>query len=153
MFSFTKTFTTVVLGATSVLSLTLNAPSSPQSGTNTTITWTSTSTDPTFSLELFHPSFNQAIAIANNVDPSLNQITVELPLVPAGDQYTLEAVNITNINQVFSNSSDFSIAAAPSTAIPSSTAGVSTPASGGSSTAVGAPTVSGNPNSAATPSA
>ncbi|KAJ6540834.1 hypothetical protein DFH09DRAFT_1175419 [Mycena vulgaris] len=126
MFSFMKSFTSVVLGATSVLSLTINAPSSPQAGTSTTITWTSTSTDPTFTIELFHPSFNQALAIANNVDPSLNQLTVTIPIVPAGDQYTLEAVNITNINQAFATSSDFSIAAAASPSPSASTPSVTT---------------------------
>ncbi|KAJ7816030.1 hypothetical protein B0H13DRAFT_2683580 [Mycena leptocephala] len=94
----------------------------------------------TFSIELTHPSFNHAIAIANNVDPTLDQTTVELPIVPVGDQYTLQFVNITDINQIFATSGDFSIAAAASpsstvsTASPSPTstsipaAGMSTPA-------------------------
>ncbi|KAJ7486893.1 hypothetical protein FB451DRAFT_774842 [Mycena latifolia] len=154
MYSFMKRFLPVVLGATSVLSLTINAPSSPQSGSTTTITWTSTSTDPTFSIELTHPSFNQAIAIANNVDPLNNQVTVTLPIVPAGDQYTLEAVNITNINQVFSTSADFSIAAAPSPSPSASTASpTSSPAVSGVSGASVPPPGTANTGSATVPSA
>ncbi|KAK7007514.1 hypothetical protein R3P38DRAFT_3027723 [Favolaschia claudopus] len=98
----------------SLSTLTVNAPTSPQSATTTTITWTSNASDPVFSIELTHPSFNMAFALANNVDPTLNQLTIELPLVPAGDGYTLEFVNITNINQIFAMSSDFSIAAVSS---------------------------------------
>ncbi|KAJ7607619.1 hypothetical protein DFH06DRAFT_1249771 [Mycena polygramma] len=141
MLSFAKLWIPVVLSATSVLStLTVTAPTSPQSGATTTISWTSDATDPTFSIELIHPSFNEAIAISNNVDPSLDTITVELPIVPAGDGYTLEFVNITDINQVFATSADFSIAApasasasasSPSATIPGSVAPVSV---GGAST-------------------
>ncbi|KAJ7849769.1 hypothetical protein B0H13DRAFT_2674659 [Mycena leptocephala] len=87
--------------------------------------------DRTFSIELTHPSFNHAIAIANNVDPKLDQTTVELPIVPAGDQYTLQFVNITDINQIFATSGDFSIAAAAS---PSST--VSTASASPTSTSI-----------------
>ncbi|KAJ7832955.1 hypothetical protein B0H13DRAFT_2679039 [Mycena leptocephala] len=85
----------------------------------------------TFSIELTHPSFNHAIAIANNVDPTLDQTTVELPIVPAGDQYTLQFANITDINQIFATSGDFSIAAAAS---PSST--VSTASASPTSTSI-----------------
>ncbi|KAJ7453331.1 hypothetical protein B0H11DRAFT_2071821 [Mycena galericulata] len=141
MFSLVQTLLIAAFGATSVLSLTLNAPTSAQSGATTTITWTSNSTDSTFSIELFHPTFNAAIAIANNVDPSLNQIMVELPSVPPGDGYTIEAVNIANINQVFSTSADFSIAPGASSSLSSAsattasaTAGSAVPSTSGSVT-------------------
>ncbi|KAJ7724356.1 hypothetical protein B0H16DRAFT_1596482 [Mycena metata] len=114
MISFPKSCIGLLLGVASVSCLTVNPPTAAQSGTTTTITWTSTTTDSTFSIELTHPSFNQAIAIANNVDPTLDTLAIELPVVPADDGYTLEFVNITNINQVFATSPDFSIAAAPS---------------------------------------
>ncbi|KAJ7626145.1 hypothetical protein FB45DRAFT_923038 [Roridomyces roridus] len=129
MFSLTKTIWPILVTASGVLSLTLNAPTTAQSGSSTTITWTSTSTDPTFSIELAHPDLNAAIAVANNVNPANNQITVTLPIVQAGDGYTLEAVNITDINQVFSTSGDFSIAAAPSPSPSSSTPIASAPPS------------------------
>ncbi|KAJ7761636.1 hypothetical protein B0H14DRAFT_3510917 [Mycena olivaceomarginata] len=139
MFSSGKALLVVLLGTTSALStLTVNPPSAPQSGAMTTITWTSSdATDPTFSIELTHPSFNQAIAIANNVDPTLDQITVELPIVPASklsipstqDQYTLEFVNITNINQIFATSAQFSIAAAASPSLSATSAISTTPPS------------------------
>ncbi|KAJ7307957.1 hypothetical protein DFH08DRAFT_491667 [Mycena albidolilacea] len=85
--------------------------------------------DRTFSIELTHPSFNQAIAIANNVDPTLDQVTVELPIVPGEDQYTLEFVNITNINQIFATSAQFSIAAAASPSLSATSAISTTPPS------------------------
>ncbi|KAJ7436483.1 hypothetical protein B0H11DRAFT_656252 [Mycena galericulata] len=158
MFSLVQTLLIAAFGATSVLSLTLNAPTSAQSGATTTITWTSNSTDSTFSIELFHPTFNAAIAIANNVDPSLNQIMVELPSVPPGDGYTIEAVNIANINQVFSTSTDFSIAPGASSTLSSAstasaTAGSAVPSTSGSVTtgsAIIPSAISPAPSSAAT---
>ena len=37
-----------------------------------------------FSIELINTSFNNAFAIANNVDPSTGSITLTLPSVPVG---------------------------------------------------------------------
>ncbi|KAJ7097051.1 hypothetical protein B0H15DRAFT_1019410 [Mycena belliarum] len=137
MFSFTTHLFTLFVASVGVLGLTPNAPSSAQSGGTVTITWSSTATDPTFSIELTHPSFNAAIAIANNVDPLNNQVTVGLPIVPADSDYTLQFVNITDINQVFATSPDFSIAPAPSTSASASTATATMPTA---STNVGAST-------------
>ncbi|KAJ7634048.1 hypothetical protein B0H17DRAFT_845700, partial [Mycena rosella] len=97
------------LGVSTAFSLTANPLTSAIVGGQTTITWTSTSSDPVFSIELTHPSFNNDFAIANNVDPTKNSLTVLIPEVPPEDGYTLQFVNITNINQIFSTSSSFSI--------------------------------------------
>ncbi|KAG5340520.1 hypothetical protein C0989_001330 [Termitomyces sp. Mn162] len=108
-----------------VNALTLNIPSNPTSGGSVTITWTSTATDPPFSLELNHPSFNSAIAIANNVQPGQGMITLTLPIVPSEAGYTLEAVNIGNINDVFSTTGSFAIAPNPDSSAPASSASTS----------------------------
>ncbi|TFK56827.1 hypothetical protein OE88DRAFT_60676 [Heliocybe sulcata] len=80
-----------------VSALTLNAPSGLSSGGPATITWTSESTDPPFSIELVNTVFHNSFAIANNVNPTLNSMTIALPIVPVGDGYTLEAVNVTSV--------------------------------------------------------
>ncbi|KAJ7466997.1 hypothetical protein FB451DRAFT_1483990 [Mycena latifolia] len=83
MFSLVKTFVTLVVAATSVLSLTVNTPvGEVHSGQSLTITWESTPNDPTFSIELISPSFNSALALANNVEPAKDEITLTLPVVP-----------------------------------------------------------------------
>ncbi|KAH9486142.1 hypothetical protein JR316_0000206 [Psilocybe cubensis] len=100
-----------------VSALTLTFPSNATSGGEVTITWTVDASDPsrfsTFSFELINESFNNAYAIANNVDPALLKLTLTLPVVPVGAGYTLQAVNIGDINDVFATSSSFSIGAAP----------------------------------------
>ncbi|KAJ7822744.1 hypothetical protein B0H14DRAFT_2827813, partial [Mycena olivaceomarginata] len=63
-------------------------PTNPTSGGTTSITWSSTSDDPSrsssanvqnsvFSIELNHPSFNSALAVANNVNPADNNFSAE----------------------------------------------------------------------------
>lgn len=87
-----------------------------------------------FSVELNHPSFSNSIAIANNVDPqSVSFLSIEWPIVPAecvvnsliannsltdanSADYSLSAVNIGNISDVFAQSGDFNIAQAPTSA-------------------------------------
>ncbi|KAF7312804.1 hypothetical protein MKEN_00963800 [Mycena kentingensis (nom. inval.)] len=95
-----------------------------------TITWSSTDSDPVFSIELHHDSFNQDFAIANNVNPAAKSITIDLPQVPAGDGYTLNFVNITDITKVYASSGEFSIAAAASGSATRSTASATGSAGG-----------------------
>jgi len=93
-----------------VHALQLATPTGLTSGGQTTITWTTAAGDPdTFSIELLNQVFNNAYAIANNVATTLGSITLTLPVVPPGDGYMLEAVNISNINDVFSAVGPFSI--------------------------------------------
>ncbi|KAJ3852141.1 hypothetical protein EV368DRAFT_65149 [Lentinula lateritia] len=101
-----------------ILGLTLDTPTNVTSGLVSNVTWTATDDDPTFSLELNHPSFSSSLALANNVDPtSGSPLSIEWPIVPADSDYTLSAVNISNINTVFSSSASFSIAQAPTTGV------------------------------------
>jgi len=112
----------------------LSVPKAPTSQGTVTITWTSLATDPqTFSLELLNPSFNDAFAIANNIITTSGSITLTLPVVPVGDNYQLNAVNIGNINDVYASTSSFSIGASPSSA--SSAASSTTTGHTGTSTA------------------
>ncbi|KAJ7913543.1 hypothetical protein B0H13DRAFT_2004752 [Mycena leptocephala] len=82
-----------------------------------TISWTTSTSDPagTFSIELNHPSFNNALAIGNNVDASSLSDTVALPNVPADSGYWITFVDISNINSIFAQSQTFSIGAVSAT--------------------------------------
>ncbi|KAL6304901.1 hypothetical protein BKA93DRAFT_254086 [Sparassis latifolia] len=95
-----------------VSALTIQTPANWDSAIQANITWTSASTDPsTWSFELVNPvNFHNSFGLANNVDPSTGVLLVELPVVPPGDGYLLQAVNISNINDVFAQSGDFAIA-------------------------------------------
>jgi hypothetical protein len=120
-----------------VSALTILTPTNPTTGGNVTIKWTTDASDPgtfsTFSFELINAAFNDAFAIANNVDPSLNQLTLTLPVVPVGDGYTLQAVNIGNISDVFASTGDFAVGASTASVISaSSTSGSKTASSSGS---------------------
>ncbi|KZT30980.1 hypothetical protein NEOLEDRAFT_1083611 [Neolentinus lepideus HHB14362 ss-1] len=65
-----------------VSALTLNTPTGLSSGGPATITWTSEPTDPPFSIELVNTAFHDTFAIANNVNPLMNTISLNLPSVP-----------------------------------------------------------------------
>ncbi|KAK0451159.1 uncharacterized protein EV420DRAFT_724657 [Desarmillaria tabescens] len=122
-----------------VHALTVNNPNTTVSSAGElTITWTTSAGDPdTFSIELINQGFNRQFAIANNVDTDLQSITLSLPQVPTGDGFTIQLVNISNINDVFAETGDFSIAAASSSSISaSSTASVTAPISGSVSATV-----------------
>jgi len=118
----------------------LNIPKGPiYSQQQITITWTSQPSDPLFSIELINPSFHNAFAIANNVRPTDGQVTLTLPVVPEGGDYQLNAVDVGNINNVYSSTSSFNIQANPATASSSSATGSGTStgtASSGTSTGV-----------------
>ncbi|KAJ6576939.1 hypothetical protein DFH09DRAFT_1450503 [Mycena vulgaris] len=132
---FTKICLTLALAVSAALSLSVNAPSSVTSGGQTTITWNSTSSDPTFSIELVHPSFNNAFAIANSVDPTTNTLTLTIPAVPAEDGYTLQFVNVSDINQVYATSGSFAIGAEASSTASSSSNASATGGAGGTGSA------------------
>lgn len=88
-----------MLVASVVAAVDIEAPETAESGGMTTIRWTPDSSLDTFSIELTHPSFvrffyilfsdyssesqNNAIAIANNVNPDTGMIDVSLPSVPS----------------------------------------------------------------------
>jgi len=113
MFSKLCLFAAIVAPLASAL--TLQVPVGPTSGGQVTIKWASDAGDPdTWSLELVNTVFHNAFAIANNVDPAPQQLTITFPIVPVGDGYTLEAVNVGNISDIYATSPSFSIGATSS---------------------------------------
>ncbi|KAJ7810557.1 hypothetical protein B0H14DRAFT_3480531 [Mycena olivaceomarginata] len=81
-------------------------------GGEITVTWSTSTSDPagSFSIELFHQSFNDNYAIANNVDASTLSKTMELPVVPTTDgDFYITFVDISDINSVFATSQTFTI--------------------------------------------
>ncbi|KAF9476927.1 hypothetical protein BDN70DRAFT_896937 [Pholiota conissans] len=122
-----------------VSGLVLEIPKNPTTGGSVTIHWTNEQGDPsTWSFELINTAFNDAFAIANNVDPSPSALTLTLPIIPVGDGYTLQAVNIGNISDVFASTGDFAVGAATtSLSSTASTLGTSTSTKAGSVTSTG----------------
>ncbi|KAK7051448.1 hypothetical protein VNI00_004422 [Paramarasmius palmivorus] len=103
-------FALLAFAAVAVQALTLNTPTDVTSGGRITLTWISEQSDPIFTLELHHPSLLQDIAIANNVDPSLESLDILMPIVLArDDQYVIRAVNVSNINDEFARTGNFFI--------------------------------------------
>ncbi|KAA1471462.1 hypothetical protein DENSPDRAFT_880505 [Dentipellis sp. KUC8613] len=132
---------TLVVLVPFVSALTLNTPSNLHSGGPATISWTSSSGDPTvFSLELVNEAFHDTFAIANNVQLNSGSASLELPSVPIRDGYTIEAVDISNINSVFATSGSFAVAAPlSSSAAPSSTGSLSSVSAASSGASVTTP--------------
>ncbi|KAJ6584002.1 hypothetical protein DFH09DRAFT_1144011 [Mycena vulgaris] len=112
MFAMFKLCAILALAApfASALSITTVSGNAVSEG-SLTITWTTSTSDASgvFSIELNHPSFNSALALANNVDSSSLSTTVALNNIPVGDGYTITFVDISNINAVFATSAPFAI--------------------------------------------
>ncbi|KAK0460768.1 hypothetical protein IW261DRAFT_1533216 [Armillaria novae-zelandiae] len=152
----------------SALSLTVNNPSTTvTSGGNITITWTTTTGDPsTFHIELSNTVFNSQFAVAASVNASAESLTVQLPEVVPGSfpvyrsGFAIQFVNIANISQVYAQTSQFSIANAASgtasTGAASTATGISTgplSASTGSATSTRPASASGSSASSSSSSA
>jgi len=74
---------TALLALPLVFALTINPLTGATTGGTVTITWSATNTDPPyFSIELVNPAFHNTFAIANNVQTSLGELTIQLPQVP-----------------------------------------------------------------------
>ncbi|TCD62629.1 hypothetical protein EIP91_006613 [Steccherinum ochraceum] len=125
----------------------ISTPTNATSDQSLTVTWTSQMGDPSsFSMELSNPNvFHQALAVGNNLDTSLGTLTFTMSTVPADNNYMLQAVNISNINQVFGQSGTFAISVVTTT----SSATTSSGSSSGSSTP--ALTSSGSTSTSTTP--
>ncbi|KAH9948191.1 hypothetical protein B0H21DRAFT_734988 [Amylocystis lapponica] len=108
-------FSSIAALVSAASALTLQTPTNWASGSSVNLTWTPSASDQTFSFELSNPTiFNNALGLANNVDPTLGHITLTLPIVPPGSGYTLQAVNISDINTVYAQTGSFAIANTPS---------------------------------------
>jgi len=120
--------------------LVLETPTDWQSSTTANISWVTSAGDPsTFSFQLNNPDeFHNSFAIGNNIPASNQFFSFEMPTVPIGGGYLVEAVNISNINQVFAQTGEFSIAAPPVSVSSSATSSGSASASSASATSSGA---------------
>ncbi|KAG6891630.1 hypothetical protein C0992_001315 [Termitomyces sp. T32_za158] len=118
----------VALVAPLAHALTLNIPQNPVSDGTVTISWTTQAGDPDFfTIELINQQFNNAFAIANNVNTGSLSTTLVLPVVPVGGGYTLNAVDVGNINNVFSSTGSFSIGQNPDSNVPTVAASTTVP--------------------------
>ncbi|KAI0050591.1 hypothetical protein FA95DRAFT_1581118 [Auriscalpium vulgare] len=91
-----------------VSALQFNTPTNLTSAAEATISWTQQANDPqVITIELVNTIFHNTFAIANNIQSTAGTITLLLPVIPAGDGYTLEAIDIGNQNNVFATSGDF----------------------------------------------
>ncbi|KAF8838682.1 hypothetical protein BDN67DRAFT_971150 [Paxillus ammoniavirescens] len=141
-----------------VSAMTVDAPVGAITGSPVTLTWAGNGSDPSyFTFELSNPLFNYAYAIANNVATSEGSTSLTLPQVPVGGGYTLLATATDNINQIYGQSSQFSIGApgtnTTTTATSTTSAAPGSPPSTGTvPTVTTAPAPSGTTAASGTPS-
>ncbi|KAK7057876.1 hypothetical protein R3P38DRAFT_1188886 [Favolaschia claudopus] len=106
---------TLLYASTSHADVQVEAPVGATSGGSTVIKWTQDPTLPPFDIELVNKDlFHDALAIANSVNASAGMLEVTIPNVAASGGYTLELVNISDIDDVYGKSPEFSIAASVS---------------------------------------
>ncbi|TEB27576.1 hypothetical protein FA13DRAFT_1816293 [Coprinellus micaceus] len=90
--------------------LTLHTPAQLTPLALATLTWDTAPGDPElFTLEIVNEEFNDAFAIASNIDSDQGSIIVIIPVVPVRGGYTLEAVNVANTNDVYSQTGTFNV--------------------------------------------
>ncbi|KAH9932205.1 uncharacterized protein B0H18DRAFT_952357 [Fomitopsis serialis] len=79
-------------------------------GDTVTVGWTSQSGDPaSFSLTLVSADSNgEAFALAADVPTDEGSVSITVPDVAAG-QYVLNAANVTNVNEIYAESAQFSV--------------------------------------------
>ncbi|KAF5350380.1 hypothetical protein D9758_012478 [Tetrapyrgos nigripes] len=114
MFAKLSLFAAIVLPL--VHALTIDAPTDAVSTQPGTITFSGDGNDSIFTIELDHPSLLSKIAVANNVNPGEGSVNVIWPTLLETTGYTLEAVNVGNISDIFATSPTFNIAPQPSSA-------------------------------------
>jgi hypothetical protein len=107
----------LALVAPLVSALTVSPPTrSVTSGGPMTFNWQVQQGDPsTFSVYLSNPAFNNVFGVANDVDASTGTLTITIPLVPENQQYTIELVQIDDVNHVLAESAPFTIGATTAT--------------------------------------
>ncbi|PBK92361.1 hypothetical protein ARMGADRAFT_1105122 [Armillaria gallica] len=109
---FSTYLTLTALPLTLVHGLTISNPTETVTSTGPiTISWQTSSGDPSvFSIELINQSFNSQYTIANNVDSSLGSLSLTLPRsLPSAHGYTIELMNISNINDIYAQTGTFSV--------------------------------------------
>ncbi|CAK5262321.1 unnamed protein product [Mycena citricolor] len=144
MFSTTKTSSALLAFVASAVAVSnLQAPTSVQPGQSVTVTWSSDSTDtqPAVLIMYSKKTYSGAFALADDIDLQKNSLTVDLPQVYTGDNFTFEIVNKNDQSKVLAQSNAFSVGGTPvastmsaaSTASPTATASASASAKHASS--------------------
>ncbi|XP_006453871.1 hypothetical protein AGABI2DRAFT_189218 [Agaricus bisporus var. bisporus H97] len=129
-----------------IAALTLEGPTGPVTTSSPiTLNWTSDATDPgTFSLSMVNENFHDTFAIANNVQTNAGTITLTLPSIPPNREYTIIAINISNVTDIYATTPPFNVGPAVSTSQSSTSAtGSSANPSGTGSTMSSRPPVGG----------
>ncbi|KAG7086215.1 hypothetical protein E1B28_002181 [Marasmius oreades] len=145
-------FALVALTATaSVNALSLITPTDVRSATPLEFAWNFDNSDPLFSLELFHPSFRNDFALANNLDPASGGTRLIIPTVePRDSQYVIRAVNVSNVNQEYARTGNFAVGDTLSTtgsaSSTGSTSSATLPPSGPTTTGIPSNTNTGTSN-------
>ncbi|KAI5118580.1 hypothetical protein M0805_004196 [Coniferiporia weirii] len=141
---FSKLAVSLSLAVPFVSALSITTPTNWTSGGQAVIQWAPVAGDTqSFSIELTNDVFHKTFAIANNIQTGELQLSLELPIVPVGDGYTLEFVNVGNVSDVFAATGDFSIGAVVSStsSLVSSTSSAASTGSAGSGSSSGATTL------------
>ncbi|EGN91885.1 hypothetical protein SERLA73DRAFT_191908 [Serpula lacrymans var. lacrymans S7.3] len=110
---FAKITVLAIVLPTLASALTLDTPIGLTSGGEATFVWTTEAGDPsTFALDITNAQLRTSLAIANNVQSSLNSLTIKFPIVPASNNYVAEAVSPDDINIIYATSGEFAISQA-----------------------------------------
>ncbi|KAF7355891.1 hypothetical protein MVEN_00918000 [Mycena venus] len=140
MSPYTRLYATAALAfaATAAAVSNLQASSSVTPDSNATFTWSSDSSDTgPWTLAVFSSGDNQTfpggLAIANNVNPQSNQITVLFPQVVSPGSYIVSFLSATNTSDVVASSSSFNVGAAAASSPAGTSAGSTTSARSGTS--------------------
>jgi len=98
------------------------------------VSWTWNNSDTTsFTIEMGNPTISYGllaqgpIAILSNVQTEDNSVAVALPSLPAGNDYYIAFVGVSDVNTVYARSPSFPLRANPtSSSVPTSSVGAST---------------------------
>ncbi|KAJ6516571.1 hypothetical protein C8R47DRAFT_1205807 [Mycena vitilis] len=135
MFNPLKLCVSVVLAGTLAAAVNIDVLGPATAGGVITITWTPDPALDVFSMELYDADNSAPLGIANNVDPSKGKLDVTVPMITPGDGYTVYFVNVTDIDDVYGTSGDFSIAPPVSTSESSTSTGTTSASAASVSTA------------------
>ncbi|KIY70368.1 hypothetical protein CYLTODRAFT_451804 [Cylindrobasidium torrendii FP15055 ss-10] len=115
------------------LGLKINTPEQVMSSANATISWTSEAGDPAFNIELYKTIFNDRFSIQNNINASSHEVTMTLPQIPAGDGYVYRFTNISDDNDVYATTENFTVIAFDASVASTTTFGSGATGTGSSS--------------------
>lgn len=110
---FSALFLAAIVASPLISAITLSTPTGWYRGASVEETWTSAPADPTsFDLVLVNPDDGVTkFKLSSDVPTSAEQVRFNVPAnVPVADNYTMQAVNVTNWGQVYQQSGTFWVA-------------------------------------------